>query len=122
MDVKDRIKELRIALGLTQQEFADRLKVAKQTVSKWETAQRVVPDATLNSIARTFDASYFWLKEGVGDMFLNLPDSMLDDLGNRYELNDFDKRLLKMYMNLSVDEREAIQGFLKVLLKEKDEG
>ena len=122
MDVKDRIKELRIVLGLTQQEFADRLKVAKQTVSKWETAQRVVPDATLNSIARTFDASYFWLKEGVGDMFLNLPDSMLDDLGNRYELNDFDKRLLKMYMNLSVDEREAIQGFLKVLLKEKDEG
>lgn len=122
MDVKDRIKELRIALSLTQQEFADRLKVAKQTVSKWETAQRVVPDATLNSIARTFDASYFWLKEGVGDMFLNLPDSMLDDLGNRYELNDFDKRLLKMYMNLSVDEREAIQGFLKVLLKEKDEG
>lgn len=122
MDVKDRIKELRIALGLTQQEFADRLKVAKQTVSKWETAQRAVPDATLNSIARTFDASYFWLKEGVGDMFLNLPDSMLDDLGNRYELNDFDKRLLKMYMKLSVDEREAIQTFLKVLLKEKDEG
>ena len=122
MDVKDRIKELRIVLGLTQQEFADRLKVAKQTVSKWETAQRAVPDATLNSIARTFDASYFWLKEGVGDMFLNLPDSMLDDLGNRYELNDFDKRLLKMYMKLSVDEREAIQTFLKVLLKEKDEG
>ena len=122
MEVRDRIKELRRALNLTQQEFADRLKVAMQTVYKWEAGLRVVPDATLNSIARTFDASYFWLKEGVGDMFLNLPDSMLDDLGNRYELNDFDKRLLKMYMNLSVDEREAFQGFLKVLLKEKDEG
>lgn len=45
----DQIKELREGLGLTQQEFADRIGVAKQSVSSWENG---VAEPSITSLLR----------------------------------------------------------------------
>ena len=42
--LKDNLKALRKSKGLTQEEFASRLHVVRQTVSKWESGQSA-PDA-----------------------------------------------------------------------------
>ena len=45
--MNERIKKLRKALDLTQQEFADRLGVKRNTVGQWECGINNVTDATI---------------------------------------------------------------------------
>ena len=52
----DQIKELREGLGLTQQEFADRIGVAKQSVSSWETGTSEPSISSLLRIVNTCGA------------------------------------------------------------------
>ena len=46
MELKDRLKEWRIKNELTQEKAAEKLKVAPQTVSKWERGI-LAPDVSL---------------------------------------------------------------------------
>lgn len=52
MDIKEDVKALRKALRLTQQELADELGVAMNTVSRWELGQKRPSKLALRQIAR----------------------------------------------------------------------
>lgn len=67
--LKERIKELRQALGLTQDEFGGRLGVTKASISKIENGANSASEQTLRSMCREFGASYLWLTTGEGPMF-----------------------------------------------------
>lgn len=64
----ERIKELRLSLGLTQQEFADRIHVERSSIAGYENGKRVPRDATINLICREFGVSESWLRTGEGEM------------------------------------------------------
>lgn len=57
METKDRIYNLRKGLQLSQDEFAARLFVTRQAVSRWETGETMPSTDTLRQIAGTFDVS-----------------------------------------------------------------
>lgn len=54
VDFGNKIKELRIKAGLTQQELADRLWVTKATISYYEQSQRTPSPEMLIKLAREF--------------------------------------------------------------------
>ena len=56
-----------------------------------------------------------WLKEGKGDMFTDLPETILDQLVEEYHLDYFDKELIKKYLDLTDSEREVIKKYIKSL-------
>lgn len=58
------IKERRKALGLTQQELADRLFVSRQTVSNWENGKNFPDIPTLIAISDQVDLSLDYLLKG----------------------------------------------------------
>ena len=80
--MKDRIKKIRKALDLTQQEFADRIGVKRNTVGQWECGINPLTDQTISSICREFNVNETWLRTGNGEMF-NEMDSM-DIAFNRF--------------------------------------
>ena len=57
--LKERIKELRKTLELTQEEFGKRIGLVKSGTT----------EQTLRSMCREFGASYLWLTTGEGPMF-----------------------------------------------------
>lgn len=57
METRDTILELRRSLNLTQDEFAEKLLVTRQAVSRWETGDTTPNIDTLKLIAKTFDVS-----------------------------------------------------------------
>jgi len=69
MSAEPRTKELRKALGLTQQEFADRLKITRGAVSNWDLGHSVPSDAAVSLICREFHVREAWLRDGEGEMF-----------------------------------------------------
>ena len=57
MDFGEKIKELREAKGMTQQNLADRLFVTRQTVSRWEGGSRYPDLVTAKNLADILDTS-----------------------------------------------------------------
>ena len=70
--MKDRIKTIRKELNLTQQQFADKLGVRRNTVAQWETGVNQITEQTIKAICTLFDVSEDWLKEGTGDIFITV--------------------------------------------------
>ena len=67
--MKERLKQLRKTLGLTQQEFADRLNVPRNTIGGYEVGKSNPSDAAVNNICITFNINENWLRTGEGEMF-----------------------------------------------------
>ena len=65
----DRIKELRKALGLTQQEFSDRIGVNRNTIAQYESRRNAPIDAVVSLICREFNVNEEWLRNGTEPMF-----------------------------------------------------
>ena len=67
--MNERLKKLRKTLDLTQQKFADRLGVKRNTVGQWECGINAITDQVVFSICRDFDVNEEWLRTGEGEMF-----------------------------------------------------
>lgn len=68
--MKDRFKELRKELNVTQQEFADKLKISRNFVAQIEMGSKVPSDRTIDDVCREFNVNEEWLRTGNGDMFV----------------------------------------------------
>jgi len=68
MEIGDRIKAWRHALGLTQDEFAQRSGISKATLVGYEIGQRKPGADALAAIAKT-GCNMTWLLTGEGDMW-----------------------------------------------------
>ena len=67
--MKDRMKELRVNLGLTQKEFADRIGVKQSTIATYEIGRNNPSDTVIALICREFGVDEIWLRTGTGEMF-----------------------------------------------------
>ena len=122
VELNNRIKELRKTIGLSQKDFGSKIGVSDTAVSKLEKGDRNPSEQTIKSICREFNVNYAWLMEGVGDMFSDLPETLIDEVAEEYELDDLDKLLVKRYMQLPPEKRKVIKEYLEsVFIKEKDE-
>ena len=64
-----RIKEIRKAQGLTQQAFAEELKISKGNIVSYETGRRNPSDGIVSLICNKYGVSEEWLRDGIGEMF-----------------------------------------------------
>lgn len=117
-NLNERIKKLRIALSLSQREFGERIGIVKTAVSKIENGENSPREQTIMSICREFDVNESWLKEGIGDMFSNTSEDLFDQLANKYNLDEFDIKVIKRYVNFSNEQRHLIKD---IFINEKDD-
>lgn len=102
-----RLKNLRKALGLTQQEFADKIGIKRNTIAQYEIGRNAPIEAVVISICREFSVNEEWLRNGTGDMFLtetkdDMISKMLDDVIKADE-SDFKRRLISALSKLDDD-------------------
>lgn len=116
--MKDRFKELRETLSLTQQKFADRLDISRNFVAQIEMGNKVPSERTIKDICREFKVNYDWLVNGTGDMFQDddsdaqaIVDSIMT--GD----NDFAKKTLVKFARLSEERWRQLQEILEELEK-----
>lgn len=93
-----RIKKLRESRGLSQAEFAEMLNLKRNSISLIEVGKRNPSDRTLSDICTTFNVSEEWLRNGVGEMFVETPSTVMDQLAKEYNLDDFSYRLVYRYL------------------------
>ena len=69
--MKDRIKQIRKEAGLTQEKFAERLGLKRQTIATYETGRSEPMDTIIFSICREFNINENWLRYGTEPMKIN---------------------------------------------------
>ena len=111
--MNNRIEQLRNSLGLSQDKFGEALGVTRTAVCAWENGRRGVSEQTIISICREFNVNRLWLVEGVGDMFTDLPDTILDELALQYELTEDEKDLVADFCKLNKEQRTIVMNFLR---------
>lgn len=57
MEIKDILKNLREARGMTQEQLAERVMVTRQAISRWENGETQPNTDTLRLLSKTFDVS-----------------------------------------------------------------
>lgn len=118
--MKDRIKEIRKKLDLTQQEFADRIGIKRNTLSTYESGRNEPIDAVVSLICREFNVNEEYLRYGTGDMFVKLDkeDLLMQWAGKVLgsESTPFKKNFVKVLMSLSEDEWEFLEQKAKELV------
>lgn len=117
----DRIKELRKALGLTQQEFSDRIGVKRNTIAQYESGRNAPIDAVVSLICREFNVNEEWLRNGEGAMFLerSRDEELSAFFGDLLAGQpDFKRRLITVLSRLDESEWELLEQMADKLVEE----
>lgn len=67
--MNNRVKELRKSLGLTQNEFADKINMSRSNFGSIETGRVNLTDRVINDICKAFSVNKSWLTSGEGEMY-----------------------------------------------------
>lgn len=110
--MNERIKKLRRHLDLTQQEFADRIGVKRNTIANYEIGRNVPIDSVLALIVREFHVSEAWLRSGEGEMFAPAPTSALDALAQEQKLTHGEYILIEKLLHLKPEVRQGILDYI----------
>lgn len=117
----NRIKELRQALGLTQQEFADRIGVKRGAIANYEIG-RNASDTAIALICREFHVDEHWLRTGDGKMFTatTRDEEIMDFVGRATigEGDDFKRRFLLALSRLPEERWADIEEFARKITAE----
>ena len=120
--MNERIKALRKRLGLTQQAFADRLKIARGNIGAYEVGKNAPSDAVISLICKEFNVNEIWLRTGEGgddNMFtkVNEEDRFSINLGklSRTE-NQMARNMLNAIAEAVPEKLKHIEEFMKACL------
>ncbi len=109
----ERVKVLRKELGLTQTEFGKRIRLSQNHLTGIEKGHRNLTEAMSKLICTEFHVNETWLRTGEGEMFVQTPDSVIDQLVCEYGLDSLDKEILSIYVQLPTQSRAALKLFLE---------
>lgn len=113
--MNERIKDLRKALKLSQDEFGRKLGVTRGAITNIELCKTEPKPLFVKHICDVFDVSEDWLLTGEGDMFLLLSeDDEFDRICAEIQLSDdgFIKQLLRSYWGLEEHEKAVIRKLM----------
>ena len=110
--MNERMKKLRKALGLTQQEFADKIGIVRGNIATYETGKSKPGDAVVSLICREFNVNEEWLRTGNGEMFKTAPSCALDALAYTYRLTHGEYILIEKFVNMKPESRQIIMDYI----------
>lgn len=114
--MKDRIKKIRIDVGLSQTDFAKKISVSRSAICKIESGENYPSDQTIKLICSEFSVSEEWLRTGNGEMFVKKTKDeeiaeMLGDIQRDGE-NGFKHKLVSALAKLDDSGWDALEKLI----------
>lgn len=123
MTIGERVKELRKQINLTQQAFADRLNLKRNTVGSYEVNVVEPSDRTISDICREFNVNETWLRTGEGEMFNQITRSeklaaFLADITANEE-DSFKRQFVEVLADLEPEDWKFLERMARKLQKKE---
>lgn len=109
----ERVREVRKSLNMTLDKFGEKLGVKKAAISAIENGNRNITEQMVKSICREYNVNYDYLMYGKGDMFDDLPQTILDELCAHYNLDELDRQIVDIYISLPKQLRDSVKDHIK---------
>lgn len=116
MTIGGRIRILRKELSLTQAEFGDKIGLKQAVIGQMENNTRNITDRTILLICEKYSVSNQWLRDGIGEMFVETDKSVISTLAAEYDLDALDQKIVECYLNLDTLQRKVIKDYLRSLV------
>ena len=113
----ERVKEIRRSLKLTLEKFGERLGVGKTAISKIEKGENNLSSQMMKAICNEYRVNYEYLESGTGEMFSDVPQTVVDELCVQYDLDDFDRIMLQEYLKLDESSRNVLKAYIRSIMK-----
>lgn len=125
-EFKDRLRELRKAVGLSQTKFGEKVGVGLGVIRNLEDGLTSPSTAFLDLICRTYGCDQIWLETGEGEMFRTpTRDEQITDFVGKTLFgdgdSDFAKQLLSILAALDDNGWKTLKAAAEVLKKAEDD-
>lgn len=116
--IGERIKEVRKQNGLTQQAFANKLGLKRNTVGGYEINSVTPSDRTILDICQEFGISENWLRTGEGEMCI--PRSREEEIAELVGRtlsggSEFQKAVVRMICSRTDEQLKALENALQTI-------
>ena len=123
--MRERMKELRKALKMTQQELADTLHIKRTNIGNYESGVSSPTDSVIALICREFGVSEDWLRNGNGDMFIPMTrdEEIASFIGGvQADVDDiFKKKIISILARLDEKEWDLLEKIAEDIVNAKEE-
>lgn len=124
--MNERVKELRLRLGLSGEKFGEKIGIKKNSLSQIETGKNSLTEQNILAICREFHVNERWLRTGEGEMFVDLTrdEEIASFVGELQAMGDdaFQKKVISALAKLSTEEWRVLEALAKNLLQEVQGG
>jgi len=116
--MNNRIKEVRNCLKLSQENFGKELGITKSAISKIELGENKVTESMSKLICSRFGINKEWLKNGVGEMFVEQKDYIFEQFCEKYNLEGLQRIIILQFLKLDDTRRKVIIDYIQSLIDE----
>lgn len=124
--MNERLKLLRKALKLNQQEFAEKIQIGRSTLANYENGATNITDRAIRDICRVYYVNENWLRTGEGDMFRarnSTNEELAIQVGKLLKTEDeFTKNLFLEYLKLPPEMKKLMRDFVHQLAEKDSKG
>lgn len=118
LSIEDRVLLIREKKELSQEEFGERIGVTKSTISLIERKLRNPSERVIRDICREFNVNEDWLRNGTGEMFIEVPEEAEFEAAAAELSKNNDVLAMQaviQYWKLDEASREAVRKYVKNL-------
>lgn len=119
--MKDRIKKIRKEANMTQEKFAEKLGLKRQTIATYETGRSEPMDNIIVSICREFNVDKEWLLTGKGEPYKEIEDETAEVVSDLLEEDnpfyDLILGIMKTYKKLDDKSQTVLRNLSQELLE-----
>lgn len=116
--LKDNLKKLRESKGLTKKQTALELGISERAYITYEYGEREPKLETLQKLADFYGVTTDYL---LGRPGAKPPESPIDEFAKAERLKELEKIIIKEYLELGNEEREAVLDFIRNCIKKEEE-
>lgn len=125
--MNERLRKLRKELDMTQQEFADKIGIARGNIGSYEVGKSAISNAVISLICKTDfpkgRVNETWLRTGEGEMFIEASrdEQIAAFVGSilKDEEDTFQKKFISMLAVLDESDWEVLQKMVELLQEKK---
>nr|DAW29044.1 MAG TPA: helix-turn-helix domain protein [Caudoviricetes sp.] len=115
--MKNRIKEIRSSLNMSQTEFANKLGTTRSGVQAWEYGLNNPSTAMQALICNKFNINREWLVNGKGEMIVPTNSRTLDEVTRMYSGSRTFRAILDVYAELDDASRAVFDRYVERLIE-----
>lgn len=110
-----RIKEVRDYYGMTQQEFGERIQLARNTITGYEKVGHTPSKRVVTLICSSYGVNEKWLLTGEGKMLVEGTDKLIKLFQQKYNLPPEAISLLEVMVELTPEQMSVVSKFINRL-------